>query len=209
MKNRNYAPDIAQSELLYTNATGSEIVSGTPLLIGKKWWVALATIAIAGLGTLETNGDYTFDKEDATDTWSQGDALGFVWNDTDDVWELAKWTPSNPYPPCGIASSATLNGDTTATVTFQTVPHRRIFHHVATAGEVSASNRVVIGTNLGVAIALVGPVIVRSSAGAVRVVTDLDLTGTPADVVELTVTSLAAGDLCEVEVVLPADVLTV
>lgn len=209
MKTRNYAPDIAQSELIYTNATGSEIASGTPVLVGKKWWVASATIAIAAIGTLQTLGDYSFPKEDATDTWDQGDTLGFVWNDDDDVWEIAEWTPSNPYPPCGLASSASLNGDTTASVAFQTVPYRRIFHHVATAGEVSASNRVVIDTALGVAVALVGPVLVRSSAGAVRVVTDLDLTGSPADVVELTVTSLAAGDLCDVEVVLPVDKLTV
>lgn len=209
MKNRNYSPEIAQSEQLYTNGTGSSIASGTPLRLGPKWWVAVATIAVGALGTIQTNGDYTFAKSSASATWSQGDVLGFVWDATDSVWELAKWTPSNPYPPCGVASTATLNGDATATVTFQTVPHRRIFHHVATAGEVSASNRVVVPTGLGVAVALAGPVLVRSTAGAVRVVTDLDITGSPADVVEFTVTSLAAGDLCEVEVVFAADKLTV
>lgn len=203
MKNRNYAADIAQSELLYTNA-GSPIASGTPIKIGKKWWVAQGLIATGATGTLQTHGDFTFNKADPTATWSQGDLLTF-----DADLELVKWTPSSLNDPAGWAPEATTNGATTARIVLEEVRGRRIFHHVATAGEVSASNRVVIDTNIGAAIALVGPPIVRSSTGAVRVITDLDITGIPGDVVEFTVTSLAAGDLCEIEVVFLAEKLTV
>jgi len=67
----------------------------------------------------------------------------------------------------------------------------------------------VVATAIGQAVRLKGPPLVRSTAGAVRVIIDLDITGSNSDTVEFTVTSLAEGDLCDLEVELASDFTTV
>lgn len=204
MKTRDYNAQIAQEELLYANSSGSTIASGTPVLVGKRYGIAQHDIANGATGTLLIGGQFTLPKATTSDTWSRGDVLTI-----NSDGELVKWTASSPTHPAGWAPAATINTDTTAPIVLERVTARRLIHHVATAGEVSASNRVVIDTNIGAAIKLAAPPIVRSSAGAVRVITDLDITGTDLDVVEFTVTSLAAGDLCDIEVHFVSDFLTI
>ena len=204
MKNRNYSGQVSQEELLYTNATGSAIASGQPVAVGKRYGIAQHLIAIAAVGTLLMAGDFTLPKATTSDTWSVGDILTI-----NSDGELVKWTATSPTHPAGWAPEATTNTATEARIVLERVTAKRLIRHVATAGEVSASNRVVVATAIGQAVRLKGPPLVRSTAGAVRVIIDLDITGSNSDTVEFTVTSLAEGDLCDLEVELASDFTTV
>lgn len=204
MNNRNYNAEVAAGEMLYTNGSGSTIESGTPVRVGKIWGVAHADIADGESGVLQLGGDFTFTKATTADTWSQGDPLTF---DADG--ELVKWTAVSPYPPAGWAPAATTSTDTEARIVLARIAPRRLIRYTCDAADVSASSTAKIVTGIGQEIRLAAPPYIRSSAGAPRVHTDCDIGGSNNDEITIVVTSMAAGDIIDLEVHLASDFTTV
>ncbi|OGQ60751.1 MAG: hypothetical protein A3J24_06445 [Deltaproteobacteria bacterium RIFCSPLOWO2_02_FULL_53_8] len=92
--------------LTYANATGSAILSGATVLVGKRLGIAAVDIANAASGALEMDGVFNINKL-STDVVGQGDLL--YWDDTNK--RLTTTATNNTL--AGYAQDAAGNGVTT------------------------------------------------------------------------------------------------
>jgi predicted RecA/RadA family phage recombinase len=61
--------------VVYTNATGSDIVAGQVVVMGKMCGIAVNDIANTESGAVSLKGTYTLTKKTASDVIGQGDVL--------------------------------------------------------------------------------------------------------------------------------------
>lgn len=203
--NRKHNFEIGNSEITYTNSTGSAIVSGQQIWLGDRWGIASVDIANGDSGTVLTGGVFEFGKASAT-VLAQGASVRL---DGDD--ELVAHTTASGVPrPLGTMYEAAGNGTTTGLVLLNGPATGVIaLRKVVTAGEVTA-NRVTIATGLGFELEVMAPPLVRTSAGVPRAAaTDVDVTGANLDQVEFAVASMSSTDIATVLVARKSEVMPV